>query len=168
MYVCRNIYYITTSTYTHYTHTRTVHVESAVSFSSYVQHHRVLQLVGLISEVEKKKKKHPSILLSHAFFFPPATQPISCFLHFHMSHTGPRPGTNELTGPQLVPHCSFVCLCVRACVRETYVRIRTQTCAFCCICIYVCVSVCQHVCVLCVSPTINTHLSPYFDSPGSV
>lgn len=102
------------STHTIHTHIQYMWKESAVSLSSCVQRRRVLQLIGLISEVEKTPK-HPFI---SCFFFLPATQPTSRFLHFHMSHPGPRPGTNELTDPQLIPHCLFVCSCVCVWERE--------------------------------------------------
>lgn len=114
-----------------YTHKQYMWKESAVSLSSCVQRRRVLQPIGLISEVEKKTPKHPFILCF--FFLLPATQPISRFHHFHMSHTGPQRGTNKLTDPQLIPHC--LCLCVRDYVHKCVF-------CFCCMCLYVSMCAC--------------------------
>ena len=83
--------------------------ESAVSLSSCVQRRRVLQLIGLISEVEKKKKTAKYPFISCSFFSQIHSQSLASSI-FHMSINGPRPGTNELTDPQFIPLCRFLCV----------------------------------------------------------
>lgn len=112
-----------------HTHVQYMWKESAVSLSSCVLRRRVLQLIGLISEVEKTPK-HPFISCT-----PPPRYTANLSLP-HMSHPGPRPGTNELTDPQLIPHCLFVCSCVRERQRE---RTCAQVCVFCFCCMRVCI-----------------------------
>lgn len=94
-------------------HTRTEHVKRGCCFSFImcaVPQGSTTHLLDLCSW--KKASFHLML-----FFFTHA-QPISCFLHFHMSFNEPRPGTNELTDPKLIRHCSGVCVCEREYVHK--------------------------------------------------
>lgn len=107
-------------------------LNSSVSLSSCVLRCRVL-LICLISEV---KKKNSQASFHFVLFFTTDTQPMSCFLHFHMIFNGPGPETNELTDPKLILRCLSVC-------NKENERIGAQLHIFCLCCM------CQFVYLLC-------------------
>ena len=94
--------------YTHCSHT-----DSTCGRRALFLFHHVCSAAGFYNssawslKLKKKTAKYPFI--SCSFFSQIHSQSLASSI-FHMSINGPRPGTNELTDPQFIPLCRFVCV----------------------------------------------------------